>query len=127
VAPPRRVVDLLLKSALGMRVGLCRGAELHGAADVVAAGGAVLAALARKADLEGDAVTGGEVGHGRADSDDGAGGLVAEGQGLADDDVAVAEVVEVVKVGAAEAGSLDGDLDLIARGGGEVTLLLGGC
>ena len=36
---------------------------------------------------------------------------MAECQGLLDDDVAVAVVVEVVEVGAAEAGGLDGDLD----------------
>lgn len=127
MAPVGRVVDPLLEGTLGMRKGLCRGAEIHGAADVVAALGAVLAVLAGEADLEGDAVSGAQVGDGIADGDDGAAGLMAEGQRFADDDVAVAVVVEVVQVGAAEAGGLDGDLDLVAGRGGEVAVLLGGC
>lgn len=124
VAPPGRVVDLLLQRSLGMGVCLGGATELHAAADVVTALSAVLAVLAGEADLEGDAVTSNEVGDGRTDCDDGATGLVAQGQGLADDDVAVAEVVEVVQVGATEAGGLDGDLDLIAGGRGKLSLLL---
>lgn len=124
MAPPGRVVDLLLQRSLGMRVCLGGAAELHATADVVAALSAVLAVLAGEADLEGDAVTSDEVGDGRTDSDDGAAGLVAQGQGLADDDVAVAEVVKIVQVGTTEAGGLDGDLDLIAGGRGKLSLLL---
>lgn len=47
-----------------------------------------------------------------ADGGDGAGGFVAEGEGLADLDVAVAEVGEVVQVGAAEACGADLDEDV---------------
>jgi hypothetical protein len=91
------------------RPALGRAAELHAAADVVAPGGAELARAARQADLEGDAVAGGEAGDVGADGLDKAGRLVAERQRLEDLDVAVAEVVVVVQVGAAEAGC--GDLD----------------
>lgn len=104
VAPPGRVVDLLLQGALGVGEGLGRTSELHAAADVVASGLAVLAGLAGLADLESDAVAGGQVSDAITDSDDGAAGLVAQSERLTDDDVAVAVVVVVVQVGAAEAG-----------------------
>lgn len=45
---------------------------------------------------------------------------MAEGQGLADEDVAVAVVGVVVEVAAAEAGAVDCYLDFVGRGGGEV-------
>ncbi|KAI9163627.1 sorbitol dehydrogenase [Paramyrothecium foliicola] len=127
VAPLGRVVYALLQGALRVGEGLGRAAELHAPADVVPRLGAELARLARLADLEGDAVAGGEVGDAGADGDNGAAGLVAEGEGLADEDVAVAVVVEVVQVRAAEAGGLNGDLDLVGRGGGKLTLFLGTC
>lgn len=106
--------------------GLGRGAEGHGAADVVAARQAELAGAAGHADLESDAVAHGELG-GRvgADARDDACGLVAEGEGLADLDVAVAEVAEVVQVGAAEAGGLYGDEDFFWGEGGERSVFLG--
>ena len=46
-------------------------------------------------------------------------GFVAEGEGFEHGDVAVAEVGEVVEVGAAEAGGEDGDLDFAGGGGRE--------
>ena len=49
---------------------------------------------------------------------------MAQGQGLADEDVAVAVVGVVVQVAAAEAGAVDCDLDFICRGGGEVARFL---
>lgn len=52
-----------------------------------------------------------------ADGGDSAGGFVAEGERLADLDVAVAEVGEVVQVGAAEACGADLDEDV---GGGKL-------
>lgn len=108
-----------------MRDRLGRTAELHAAADIVPPLVAVLAALAGKANLEGDAVAGPQGGDAIAGGEDGAAGLVAEGEGFADEDVAVAEVVEVVQVGAAEAGGLYGDLDFVAGRGGEVSCFLG--
>lgn len=95
------MIDALLQRALRVGERLGRAAKLHAPADVVAADFAVLAALAGQADLEGHAVAGRQVPHGAADGDDGAAGLVAEGEGLADNDVAVAVVVKVVQIGAA--------------------------
>lgn len=116
----RRVGDDLLQGALGVGEGLGGTAEGHGAADVVAALAAQLARLAREADLEGDVVAGLQqvrLSHSGADGRDDAGRLVAQGQGLFDEDVAVAVVAEVVQVGTAEAGGLDGDEDVV---GGEI-------
>lgn len=50
---------------------------------------------------------------------------MAQGQRLAHEDVTVAEVAEVVQVGAAEAGGFDGDLDIVGSEGGEVPGFLG--
>lgn len=116
VTPAGRVVDALLECALGMGESLCRGAEVHAPADVVAAGLAIGAVLTGQADLEGDAVADLDAIGVGADGGDGAGGLVAEGHGLADEDVAVAVVAVVVQVGAAEPRGLHGDLDLAGRG-----------
>lgn len=52
MAPLGGVVDALLQSALEVREGLGRAAELHRPADVVASLKAVFAFLARQADLE---------------------------------------------------------------------------
>lgn len=49
---------------------------------------------------------------------------MAEGQGLANDDVAVTVVRIVVKVGATEPCGLDGNLDFIGRGGREIAVFL---
>lgn len=103
--------DGVLEGALGVGKRFGRGAEGHGAADVVAAAGAEGAGGAGLADLEGDAVAWLEGGwrDAAADGGDDAGGFVAEGEGLAHEDVAVAVVRVVVQVGAAEAGGFDGD------------------
>lgn len=126
VAVGGRVGDLLLEGALGVGEALCRGAEGHGAADVVAALGAQLALAAGEADLEGDVVAGLQVGHGRAHGGDGAGGLVAQGHGLAHLDVAVAVVAVVVQVGAAEARRLDCHQDFGGLEDRDGALFLGG-
>lgn len=122
-----RVGDGLLEGALGVGVGLGAGAEGHVPADVVPPRGAQLAGAAGQADLEGDVVAGPEVRDGGADGGDDARGLVAEGEGLADLDVAVAEVGEVVQVGAAEAGGLDVHEDVGGGQGGESAFFLGQC
>lgn len=124
VTPLGRVVDALLQRALEVRKRLCRAAEAHAAADVVAAVVAVLACVARDADLESNAVTRGQVLDSRADRYYSAAGLVAQRQGLLDNDVAVAVVVEVVQVGAAEASRLNSDLHLGSIGGGQIAVLL---
>lgn len=112
VAVGGRVCDLLLEGALGVGEALCRGAEGHLPADVVAALLAQLALAAGQADLEGHVVAGPEVCHGRAHRRHGPRRLVAQGHGLPHLDVAVAVVAVVVQVRAAEAGRLDGHQDL---------------
>jgi hypothetical protein len=113
MTPFSRMVNPLLQGALEMGETLCRRAEFHVFADVVAAFGAAVAGIAGHAYFEGYAVAGGKVGYGRADGGDDAGGFVAEGQGLADEYVAVAVVVVVVEVAAAEAGAVDCYLNLV--------------
>lgn len=49
---------------------------------------------------------------------------MAESQGLADEDVAVAVVGVVVEVAAAEAGAVDCDLDFVFCWGGQVAEFL---
>ena len=65
-----------------------------------------------------------EMCHFRADRNNCAGRLVAESERLANDDVAVSEVVVIVKIGTAETGGLDGDLDFVVGGLGKLTLFL---
>lgn len=113
VDPSRRVIDSLLQRSLHVRKRLGRASKLHASADVVPPAVAVLAAFARQANLEGDAIAWLEVRDSRSYGDDGAAGFVAQRQRLAHEDVAIAEVAKVVKVGATEAGGLDGDLDLV--------------
>lgn len=90
-----------------------RGGEAHLRAEVVVAGAAVVAAAAGVSGLEGDAVTGLKVVDVGADLDDGAGGLVAEDHGLAQDKGADGAVEPVVDVGAADAGVVHGDEDIV--------------
>jgi hypothetical protein len=96
-----------------MRIGLGRAPKPHVLADVVSAAFAVLAVLARQADLERDPVARLEVDDFLTNSDNGAAGLVAQRQRLAHKKVAIAKVVEVVHVRAAEAGGLDSDLNFV--------------
>lgn len=127
MTPPRPLHHHLLQRPLRVRrPALGRAAKLHAAADVVAPRAAELARAARQADLERDAVAGGERRDLGPDGLHDAGGLVAEGQRLEHEDVAVAEVVVVVQVGAAEAGG--GDLDEDGGGGerGDGAGFLGG-
>lgn len=51
---------------------------------------------------------------------------MTESERLTDNDVAVAEVIEVVEVGATKAGRLDGNLDFVAVGFRKLTILLEG-
>lgn len=105
------MIDTVLQRALKVRKRLCRAAEAHAFADVVASLTAALALSAGYADLEGDLVADAEARGCGADGHDHTGGLVAEREGLADDDIAVAVVVVVVQVGAAETCRADGDLE----------------
>ena len=124
MTPRSRMGDSLLEGALGVGEGLGGAAEPHLAADVVAALEAEGALAARLADLEGDLVADLEGRDARADGGHDARRLVAERQGLPHQDVAVAEVVEVVQVRAAETRGLDGDLDLVGGGGRELAIFL---
>lgn len=113
------MVDPLLQRALEMREALARAAEAHLLADVVAALGAAVAFLAGEPDFEGDFVAWLEGCDGGADCCDDAGGFVAEGEGLADEDVAVAEVRVVVEVATAETCARDRNLEFVRLRGGE--------
>lgn len=99
MTPLGRVINFLLQRPLRMRKDLGRAAKPHGATDVIPAHGAVLTRLARDADLEGHLVAHPQLGGGLIpNGDDGAGGLVAQGQGLLHGNVADGEMVEVVQV-----------------------------
>jgi hypothetical protein len=113
MTPLGRMINPLLQRTLEMRKTLCRRAEFHILADVVAALFTTVTGIAGDADFQSYSVAGGEVGYGRTDGGDDAGGFVTEGQGFADEDVAVAVVVVVVKVAAAEAGAVDCYLDFV--------------
>ena len=88
--------------------------------------------LAGDTNFEGNPITGPEtkspVGGTRedvgTDCHDGPARLVAESEGLADQDVAVGVVVEVVQIRAAEASGLDKHLDLIRARRREILLFL---
>lgn len=91
------MVEALLQRALEMGKRFAAASEPHGFADVVAAGTAARAGVARNADLERDVVANSEGRGGiAADGGDDAGGLVAEGKRFLDENVAVAEVGVVV-------------------------------
>lgn len=94
--PSRRVVDSLLQRSLQVRKRLGRAPKLHASADVVSAAVAVLAVLARQANLERDTIALLEVRNARSHGDDGAAGFVAQRQRLAYEDVAIAKVSKVV-------------------------------
>lgn len=122
--PSRRMIDPLLQRPLHVRKGLGRAPELHAPADVVSPAVAKLAALARQADLERDPVARLEVRDARSHGNNGAAGFVAQRQRLAHEDVAIAEVAEVVQVRAAEASGLNSDLDFVCGGSWEAAFFL---
>lgn len=124
MAPRSRVVDALLQRALEVWEALAAAAEAQIFADVVAALVAASAGSARQADFESDLVADFEVCDAGADGGDDAGALVAERQGLADEDVAIAVVGVVVQVAAAEAGGGNADLEFVGFGLGEGAGLL---
>jgi len=107
------VVDPLLQRALEMRETLPTTPELHLLADIIPPFLTSCTLSARQAHLERDLVSGLEVRDGGAYGADYAGGLVAEREGFADEDVAVSEVGVVVEVAAAEAGGRYLDLDFV--------------
>ena len=79
-----------------MGEGLCRAAEAHVLAEVVAALGTVGAVVAHDAGLDGDALADDEVLDTRTDGGDDASSFVAEDEGRLDDEVTVAAVGVVV-------------------------------
>lgn len=117
IAPLGRVVDPLLQRALEMRESLATASELHVFANVVAALGAAGTTPAWQADFESNFVAGLEAGDIGADRSDYACRFVAEGERLADEDVAVAVVGVVVEVAAAEAGGGNADLKFVCLWG----------
>jgi hypothetical protein len=70
MTPLSRMINPLLQRTLKMRETLCRRAEFHFFADVVAAFGAAVAGIAGDAYFEGYAVAGGKVCDGRAGGGD---------------------------------------------------------
>lgn len=120
MAPLGRMVHALLQRPLRVRHPLRRAPKLHPPTDVIPLPIAELARLTRLAHLQRHKVPHGEVRDLGPDGLDAAGGLVAEGQGLADEDVAVAVVAVVVEVGAAEGRGEDLELDIGGGGGREV-------
>lgn len=98
MTPSGWMVDPLLQRALRVRDGLSRAAEAHAAADVVPAGCAEVTLLAGQANLEGDLVANAQGRDGGTCGRNHATGLVTEREGLAHEDVPVAEVAEVVQV-----------------------------
>jgi hypothetical protein len=90
-----------------MRECLGRAPEPHLRAEVVLASLTKLARLARKSDFQGDSVARLESRDAGADGLDDSGRLMAEGHWLSDEDVAIAVVLVVVQVRAANAGGLD--------------------
>lgn len=113
VTPLRGVVDLLLQRALEVWETLATAPEPELFADVVTTFRAACTAAAGQADFESDSVACFEVCDGRADGRDDASGFVTEGEGFADEDIAVAVVGVVVQVAATEAGGGYPDLELV--------------
>ncbi len=107
-----------------MGVCLGRAPEFHVPADIVPTPAAQLAAVAGLADLEGHMVAWLERRDVGAHGGDYAGGFMAKCQGLLHQDVAIAEVAKVVQVRAAQAGGLDGYLDVVGAEGRQSPLFL---
>ena len=100
--------------------------EPQALADIISARLAEIALRAGQADFQRDSIAGSEMRHLGADGADDAGRLVAKGQGLADKNIAIAVMREVVEIRAAEARSLDCDLGLERRRRAERAMFLGG-
>lgn len=98
VNPSGRVINLLLQRSLHMWKRLGRAAKLHAFADVVSAALAVVARLTWQTNLERDTIAWLDVCDGGSDSDDCAAGFMAQRQRLADEDVAIAVMVVIVKI-----------------------------
>lgn len=112
VAPRRGVVDSLLQCALVVRNTLSAGPELHLLAEVVSTLAADGALSTRDANFESNTIAELEAGDEGPDGDDLARGLVAERERVAGAEVSIGELLVVADVGAADAGSLDRDLQL---------------
>ncbi len=112
VAPDSRVVYPLLKCALKVRDGFGATSKPHLLAEVVAAFPADTTLTARDPDFQSNSVADVETGHLGANGHNGTGGLMAQGQGHASTQVTVGELFVVGHIRAADASSLDRDLQL---------------
>ena len=115
MAPSGWVVHPVPQRALEVREAGCATTKSHALAEVVSPSAAVLAGRqrARDADLESDTVANAQRRDVAAEGDHFARRLVTLRQGLADLDIAVGIVSEVVDVGATESGAPDDDLNLV--------------
>ena len=102
MTPCCRVVHSLLQRSLQMRHHARRAPEPHVPADIVPPASTQLARSARQSHLQRYKVPGRESCHLRADGNYATRRLMAQGQRLPHDDIAIAVVVEVVQVRAAE-------------------------
>lgn len=118
------MIDLALQRALEVREALRRAPESQRFADVVSSAFAKAAFHTRDSDFEGDPIAYFERRDIAPSGNYDASGLVAESQGLADNDVAVAVVVEIMQVGAAETCALHGNLDFRCFWGTELAMFL---
>jgi hypothetical protein len=117
VTPDGWVVDPLLEGALVVRIGLSTAPEAQLLAKVVAALAADSALSAGYANLEGNTVAELEALDLWANGHHLARGLVAKREGLACAEVTIGELLVVGNVGTANAGSLDGNLQLASAWG----------
>lgn len=118
------MVNTLLESTLGVRERLGRASELHLTADVVSSRIAVLARFAGLSDFQSDSVARDEVFDGISNGDDCAARFVSQSQWLLNEDIAIAIVVVVVQIRAAETCGFDGDLDLVTGRSSKISLFL---
>jgi len=107
MTPLSRVVNPLLQRPLEMWKALRRTPKPQRLADIISPLLTQLALSTWQPDFEGHAIASFEVSDRGADGGDDACGFMAESERFLDNDVAVAVVIEVVKVGTAETCGLD--------------------
>jgi hypothetical protein len=112
VAPIGGVIDPILKGALVVGEGLGAAPESQLLAEVVSALAAGGTLAAGNADLKRDPVTDLEALDFRPNGNDNTRGLVAKREGLTSTKITIGKLFVVANIGAADAGLLDGDLEL---------------